>query len=475
MLRRVDSFKQRYDRLLTELKEEIYSGEIKHHEYILSEHQLCSKYELSRPSVRKALDELVQMDLIEKIPGVGNRVIFASPTNTVKLTFIIYADSYEIPILRKLIQQFEELHPGVEIKLQLLSGDYIQGLFHRLDDKDAPDLMMLSERHIRQFQQFDRLPMLSPFSLESFKQEKSMHTELLNMFTYESSLMAVPFVFSPVVICYNRSIFESTKLVDELPLKDWDHLLRTSKSLTWDSDEDGYIDMYGFCFSASPNRWPIFLVQNQGDLAPLPKNDKTFMSYNNIGALQFCIDLMYKHKVSPIYSHGANHLAEKLFKEERSAMILTTYYFMNKFRDHNIQWDVLPLPKGKQQATLLIGSAIALNKQSSSPEIAKAFIDFLTSPASQTLVKTEGCTLPALSQIAEDESITNPSIHPPHFHAFKQVMPYAVSLKGLGLNQDYIELLEEELHLLWTHIENPQETCRRIHDKWTQQLAGIDR
>src|SRR5690606_28849306 len=131
---------------------------------------------------------------------------------------------------------------------------------------------------------------------------------------------------------------------------------------------------------------------------------------------------------SPIFSHGSTYLAESLFKRERAAMILATYYFMNKFREHDIRGSVLPLPKQAQHGTLLLGGGLGVSRQSKVPEMAKDFINFMTSKEAQTLLKQRGCTIPMLREVAEDNSLLDPDIHPEEYNVFLEVLPYAETL-----------------------------------------------
>ncbi|WJH35438.1 GntR family transcriptional regulator [Paenibacillus sp. CC-CFT747] len=90
MLRKRNTFQERYSRFLQELREEIISGELAPGEFILPENTLSAKYNISRVSLRKALAELVDEGLIEKIAGKGNRVTVpeaAQATVTLRLAW----------------------------------------------------------------------------------------------------------------------------------------------------------------------------------------------------------------------------------------------------------------------------------------------------------------------------------------------------------------------------------------------------
>jgi multiple sugar transport system substrate-binding protein len=472
LLRRRNNFQERYNQFLQELKDEIVNGDLKPGEYILPENTLSVKYQISRVSIRKALTELVDEGLIEKIAGKGNRVKSPDQDHTpVMLRLAWFSSSYEIEIVRRIIAAFEQKNPFVKVELTLLPEDgYTDALIRMMDQNQGPDIFMMSDYHFRGWVDAGKTDYLAGYVPPHLNPEETSYPQVFEIFNNEGKMLAAPFIFSPVVICFNRSIFRENGLSEQTPLKDWDDLLRVAKTCTHDLNGDGLIEQYGFCFSSSSNRWPVFLLQNDGQIMSEDRSKCTMAKEENIQALEFCTSLMYKHQVSPIYSHGSSHLAESLFMKERVAMIMTTYYFMNEFRDHSIEWDVLPVPEQRKQATLLLGGGLAVNANSEHSRSTQRLVDFMTGSEAQTLLKTYGCTIPVLKSVAEDDNLLNPDIHPQHYGRFLDVMPYARPLHSLNLNQQEIDTLFDELNLLWACMESPEETCRRIEDKFNQSL-----
>lgn len=73
-LLRKATFEEKLNQLHAELKGQIENGLLKPGECILSENQLSRKHKVSRPSVRKVLERLVQEQLLFKVPGKGTFV-----------------------------------------------------------------------------------------------------------------------------------------------------------------------------------------------------------------------------------------------------------------------------------------------------------------------------------------------------------------------------------------------------------------
>lgn len=474
MLRRRNAFQEKYDRFLSELRNEIISGIIGPGEFILPENTLSEKYEISRVSVRRALAELVDEGLIEKMAGRGNRVKLpgdARPVETLKIAW--FSTSYEIGIVRKILRNYEEAHPLVKLELMLLPEvEYAANLAKLIERGEGPDVFMISDHHFRQLIDLNKLDLLSGYVPGHLKPERDSYPQVFEMFAYEGKMVAAPFVFSPVMICYNRSIFREFGIPEDGPVRNWDDLLGVALRCTRDVSADGTVGQYGFCFSASANRWPVFVLQNGGALMLADRSRSSFADERNVQALEFCVGLMYKHRVSPIFSHGSNHLAERLFVKQRAAMILTTYYFMNEFRDYPIEWDILPVPQHRAAGTLLLGGALAVNRASGKQQLAQSVVDYMTGREAQTLLKKHGCTIPMRREVAEDDGLLDRRIHPPHYKRFVEVLPYARPLRDLNLRQGEVDLLQDELTLLWANMETPQHACERIGTLLNERLAA---
>jgi multiple sugar transport system substrate-binding protein len=473
LLIRKNEFEKKYNDFLAELKGEIQSGNIRPGEFILPENTLSQKYGLSRVTIRKALAELVDDGLIEKIPGKGNRVpeTFEVTRQTLRVGW--FDTSYELDIIREVFKRFEAKHQQVKIELELYPPlGYAATMMAQLEQGVAPDLLVLSDTHFREFSEKDKLGFIEGYVPPHIKIKKDYYANIFDMFSQNGSPLAAPILFSPVVVCYNKKIFEQKKINMKKPLKTWNELLDIAKKSTTFDSRTGVAEQYGFCFSSSPNRWPAFLLQNEGSFIDEERKRFNFANPLNIEALTFCQDLMYRHHVSPIFTHGSNMLAENIFMKEKAAMILTTYYFMNEFRSHNIEWDVFPLPGKENASTLLLGSALGISKNSNLSPIAKKLVDYMLSTEVQTLFKKKGCTIPVLRVVAEDNELLEKGIHPENYNMFTENLEHAKSVKDLHLTQSEIDSLTLELSLLWANMESPEDACIRIENLLNNQIAA---
>src|SRR5690606_31213577 len=136
------------------------------------------------------------------------------------------------------------------------------------------------------------------------------------------SIYFAPITFSPIVLAYNRDMFEAANLPS--PDISWTREQFLDAAMRLTTGDEHMALQYGFGFSASINRWPFFLLQ-QGGRCAMP-GELFPMEASAIKALTFVFDLFFKYKVSPTAAIGRDYVIEELFREGKLGMILTSYY-----------------------------------------------------------------------------------------------------------------------------------------------------
>ncbi|MGY0395124.1 trehalose operon repressor [Fusobacterium sp. SYSU M8A802] len=103
--------KSKYIQLYNKLLNQIEVGKINTGENLPSEKELMEKYQMSRDTVRKSLNLLVQKGYIEKSKG--------------KLAKVINKNQFKFPI--SAIKSFKELHIGIENKTYVDNLEIVKG------------------------------------------------------------------------------------------------------------------------------------------------------------------------------------------------------------------------------------------------------------------------------------------------------------------------------------------------------------
>ncbi|MDG0813556.1 extracellular solute-binding protein [Cohnella rhizosphaerae] len=266
MRRSRSRYSERYSYFIHELRDQIITGELQPGEYILPENTLAEQYELSRVSIRKALAELVEDGLIEKIAGKGSRIkqpVDDHSAAVLKLAW--FSTSHELEIVRKIIDRFMENNPFVKVELQVLPTiGYTNAIAQSIEAGQGPDLFIISDVHVREWMDLGKESALNGYVPAKLNEESS-YPQVFELFKREDKLLGAPFLFSPVIICYNETIFRENGVSDHPTIANWENLLEIAKQCTPMQSESTIVEQYGFCFSSSYNRWPVFLLQNGGE------------------------------------------------------------------------------------------------------------------------------------------------------------------------------------------------------------------
>lgn len=374
----------RYVELASMLRAEILSGGVKPGELLLSEHELCHKYKMSRNSVRQALDLLTKEGLIARKPKVGTVVTYSPAQMSEESTLVILTTqglTFSKEAMPLLIEMFKERHPFVNVKLIAVSysADFLR---QKIADLPFPtDIVLMSDGYFRYRHQDEFMPL--PVAAEG---ESAIAEKLLQPFRKGNLVYGLPLTFSPVFMVYNRDLFRSRKL--PLPKPDWtiEEFVKSAQALTADTNGDGIVDRFGYGLSTALSRWVTIMLKQGFDFRDWTR--KKILSAEEkiplVEALKLMQDLIHRHRVTPsILAREVEMFSMlQLYYQSKIAMILTTtYYNIYKvpFRS-----EIIPFPAAPGAAAntgnFLMSSAIGIPKSAAHPELAQLFCEFAAEP-----------------------------------------------------------------------------------------------
>lgn len=386
------TFQTKTRHMSADLKQKINSGAYSPGEFLPSELALTEQYKLSKNSVRYVLDELVQEGLIIKIPRVGTQV--TKPASKETIRFGVYPSLYKEAGMEELIKRFHEKHPHIHvetIELPYMNSDNIANLL-KLGIIDAltinlQDMYRFQEKnYLDLFVDQDRDDTIYPFLTPYFEKESGV-------------LAAQPFIYSPVILCYNKEHLREKRLGEPNSSWSWDELAALLRELKAPH-------RYSIAFQLfSMNRWPIFWMQNEDDPFSVDSSPAQNGTSLPTEGLRWLRDLVTEEGIFPLALAQGEFEAEKLFKEQKISVMLTTYYMLNELKNANFSFDIAPLPHFKNDRTLLLSTAIALSAESSRKDMAACFVNYLTSDEAQTYIRQYTYSLPASRYITETFSV----------------------------------------------------------------------
>ena len=138
---------------------------------------------------------------------------------------------------------------------------------------------------------------------------------------YEGGVYGLPWIAQPVVLYFNRGLFDASGV--EYPNSDWtwDDFTVAATELTQDTDADGEADQWGFI----NNSWPpvyIFAWQAGGELISEDFTEAPVDSPEFLEGLEFWLSTAYNPEMSPSREVIAEQGFGEMFKAGRIAMFM---------------------------------------------------------------------------------------------------------------------------------------------------------
>lgn len=446
------TFHTRLKRMTSELRNRILTGGYAQGDYLPSELALTEQYELSKNSVRFGLDQLVAEGLIVKIPRVGTQVA-VKQEKKVKLRFGVYPSMHTETEIDKYMAMFHEKYPHIlveTVELSYTSADSIK------------NLVALGIVDVLTLNLFNLFQMDESESLHLFQKQlpkEAIYPFLTEQFTLGAGqLVAQPFVFSPVILCYNKEHLRERRLFEPDSSWSWDDLYKMLRKLKAPN-------RYGMAFHLfSFNRWMLYLLQNNTRFVRGKDGSVSLAGQDGFAPLKKLRDIIHEDGLFPIaLSHGEVE-AEVLFKEQKVSVILTTYYMLNHLKDAAFAYDIAQLPAHCNNETLLLATGIAINAQAKHKEAAHSLVDFLTSDEIQAQLRMKTFSLPANKYIAETVEVQLPG-KPSRIELHRELIPKYTTYRSLQLSMDEIIAAGDCLKQYFSHLIDEQGIMALLNEK----------
>lgn len=367
------------------------------------------------------------------------------------IMFMIFGEPAEKAAYDKLVAAFSARHPQVEVRILYIpnQNSYRTRLAADLAAGTPADVFLLNYRRYAQFAARGVLEPLDAYVAQSkVLKLADFYPEAVEPFRWNRRLMGIPQNLSSLVVYYNKNLFDKAKVPYPKPGWTWNDFLQTAKALTKDTDGDGITDQFGLGTEASIFRVAPFVWQNRGDLVDDPENPKklTLDAPATKEALQWFMDLQVRHKVVPNKLLEAARPSEDRFLDGTLAMFLNSRRGVPTYREiKDFDWDVAPLPRGKEQAGILHADAFFMAAASRNKPAAWAFIEFANSREGQTILAESGRTVPSLKSVAQSPAFLDPNSKPRNSRVFLDTIPYIRAVPVMETWVDIETLVSEDL------------------------------
>ncbi|NPV08404.1 MAG: sugar ABC transporter substrate-binding protein [Anaerolineae bacterium] len=312
------------------------------------------------------------------------------------------------------IAGFQAMYPDVTVQLEAVPQGYGDKLLTQFAAGTAPDVFMVGDGDVARFVQRGAVELLDPYINGNNPLDLSLFLPgLLEIGQIDGQTYLLTKDYSPLVVYYNKDLFDEAGLDYPQAGWTWDDFLATAQALTVDEDGDGQIDQWGIQL---PNHWgdvtwwrgiSPFVFQAGGDI--LSSDGTTTTGYMNspetVEAIQFYVDLYREHQVAPGPEDLGALAGVDLFQTGMVGMLWTGRWPLADFKANpNLNFGTVGLPMGKQHANSICWAGFALYSESPNKDTAWAFLKYIA--AEEGAEAFADYALTAVAPIAEAQGLT---------------------------------------------------------------------
>ncbi len=316
------------------------------------------------------------------------------------LNFAAWGTLEELESYTRLVNLYNEQEPPYPVRLMHISGQsYEQKLIIMSAAGKPPDVFKAYNGMLFNFYKKGIIRDLTPLINSDSDFDLSRYYEKLSSLGFiNGRRIALPLVFSPFVLYYNRNHFDLENIQYPDSSWTWDDFLAASKKLT-KRNSAGEITRYG-CFIDEFKS--IMIRQWGGDHFNESRDSMRTASPQAAEGLQFYINLYKKHNVS-IDPMALGFRVDEIFSSERASMIINGRWAAPWLVKHMRKgsFDVAPVPRGKHRFTGLAAHFLVLSATGEKQKAAWDFIKFLAGREAQIITSQDGNNIPAMKEVAE--------------------------------------------------------------------------
>lgn len=197
---------------------------------------------------------------------------------------------------------------------------------------------------------------------------------LVDEFTYDKKLYAVPANYATLSLYYNKALFTAAGVTPPTTVAE---LKDAAKKLTKD-------DTYGLVLADNNTiqMWPVLQWLEGGDIVD-GENCSVLSSQKGQDSLKPWVDLVVKDKISPVGLTGAE--ADAIFSAGKAAMEINGPWAAPGYKKAGIDLGIIPVPLDSAGKPVTLGSTapLAISSKSKHPQEAQEFLAYWTGKTAQ--------------------------------------------------------------------------------------------
>lgn len=329
----------------------------------------------------------------------------ASPTEPpaasqpVKLTFWNNWDNVNMEVMNKLVDQFNQAHPDIQVENVFQPyGDMMTLLQTSIAAKTTPDVAAVDLIFLPQLVATGGVQALDEYvSGDANIDVNDIYPMLAAYDMIGGQRYALPVSTNNMQLIWNKDLFTKAGLDPETPPKTWDEM----KSMA-EQCQDPANGVVGFEYYTQPVgegitwQFQVWLWAAGGEFLNADNSAAAFNTPAGLKALSYVSDMLQ--------GNGSTPGPWGLFGEQKACMQLDGSWLFGYRKDAPFQWGIaqVPAPQGGTTASNVGGEHILMFNDSPNKAQAWEFISYLTSPEVQMQWDQETGFLPVRKSVAEN-------------------------------------------------------------------------
>ncbi|MGD6831816.1 ABC transporter substrate-binding protein [Sutcliffiella halmapala] len=297
----------------------------------------------------------------------------------------------ETKLLREALDSFEEKHPNIKVKHEVISDQYMDVIKTRLIGNEAPDVFYLDAFEAPALIETGVLEPLDDYVTDEFDVD-DFEKPLLEAFQKDGKTYGFPKDYSTLGLFYNKKMFEEAGV--EVPTT-WEEMREASKALT----KDGVVGL-----GVAPELARMYYIAESlgGEVV---KDDKAnFADKKVVDALQPIIDQRNVDKTAAQPSDVGANWGGEMFGQEKAAMVIEGNWAIPFLEDTfpNVEYGTAEIPTiNGEKGTMAYTVSYVMNAASEKKEASWELIEYLTGPEGMEIWTSKGYALPTRKSVAE--------------------------------------------------------------------------
>ncbi|MFZ6991810.1 ABC transporter substrate-binding protein [Curtobacterium sp. RRHDQ66] len=304
-------------------------------------------------------------------------------------------DENQVKAIKANIKGFNEEYPDITVNVDVTPfANYWTKLQTQGSSNTLPDLFWMNGPNFQLYAANGKIAPITGEVKAGAIDPKNYSSALNELYTYDGTQYGVPKDFDTIGVWMNKSLFEQAGVA--MPSKDWtwDDFQKTGAELSEKLKAQGAYGAAGGMDGQTTYYDTIF--QAGGSVLNDDATKSEYASKASEEGLQFWTDLI-KSGASPSIKQLTDTTADQWFTSGKLAMYQGGSWFRSALTGTDMEKDVVvyPLPKGKEQATVIHGVSNVVAEGSKNKAAAQALQVYLAGKTAQQQQGDMGAVIPA--------------------------------------------------------------------------------